>query len=128
MTSHLFSGVSFPSFFIEKPSLALTLLDSPPALAHWTEMDGAPRGACCSQSSGTLGITYQLSPLRTGTVLFIFVPSWKVPNKFLWNEQKNESMGPDDPRQWQVWFGVPFLGQGLMAPQTCLVTPVQGLV
>lgn len=37
-------------------------------------------------------IIYQLSSLRTGAVLFIFVSSQKVPNKCWWNEQKNESV------------------------------------
>lgn len=114
--------MSSPPFFMEKPVPAPALLGSLPALAHWTEIAGAPRGAHCSRGSGASGIIYQLSPWRTGTVLLIFVPSWKAPNTFLWNEQKNESVGPDDPRQQQAWFGAPFWGQGLMDPQTCLVT------
>lgn len=56
------------------------------------QTEGVPGGALALCASCALGILYRVSPLRTGTVLFILVPSQKVPDNFLWNEQENESM------------------------------------
>ena len=75
--------------------------------------------ACSSVNACTSGHHLLVKSLRTETVSCISVSSPKVPDTSLWNEQKKE---PVSEARGLAAATCTFLGQGLMAPQTCLPT------
>lgn len=75
--------------------------------------------ACSSVNARTSGHHLSVKSLRTETVSCISVSSPKVPDTSLWNEQKKEQVSEASGLAAATCA---FLGQGLMAPQTCLPT------
>ena len=75
--------------------------------------------ACSSVNACTSGHHLLVKSLRTETVSCISVSSPKVPDTSLWNEQKKD---PVSEARGLAAATCTFLGQGLMAPQTCLPT------